>query len=833
MRFTVLLLALASAFTFAADNAAVAPQSATSHKSQATTYGAESITIPQMLSYQGKLTDTLGQPVPNGNYALTFRLYTQLTGGSAIWTEAQTITVKSGLFSALLGAVTPIGSLPDAGALYLSLQVAADPELSPRLRIASAAYAYLTERAANSDLLQGKDTAALDSRYVNEGQASSVSSNMIVDGTIAAVDLNQMGASSGQVMKWTGSAWVPRNDSVGQSSGGTVTSVSQATGIKCTPNPITTTGAVGLDTTYSDGRYIQNQFASNQVASWRIAGQGRCSTAAAGGALLGRNSGSNSYGVWGIGTVAYGVLGQNASTTSGAVGGINYASAYGGSGVYGYGAACYGVEGSSIDNYGVYGHSTNSDGVVGSSVYDYGVMGVSSNSFGVYGHGWNSNGVYGMAGAYPGVRGDDTSTTSAAVEGHNYATSAGGCGVAGFGSAAIGVYGNSSNSYGVQGTSANNFGVRGQSTSSNGVVGYGDTTTTQGYGVYARARNSAVYGKSDYFKGVYGEALDDDGVYGYAHGTTLYHYAGVHGYAGSDSTYGVRGEATVHPGVYGTNSSTHYAAIEGHNTTTSVGSAAVAGFGDTVNVAAYGVYGLARYHGVYGRSKYYNGVRGEALDDNGVSGYYSGTTTSYAGVWGGRGSYGYGVYYSGGLQGSGSKNCVMRTSRGPTALYCQESPENWFEDFGSGTLANGHSHIDLDALFLETVTVDQNHGIKVFLQQTSGDPVNLVVQKGTTGFDVKGPAGSSISFDYRVVAKRKGFEDVRLDVVRAGYNDPYLYPDPNDPQIPAPIRAKRIEAARLAALNNGAGPQPRPSNPTTIRKPAPTGSTPATVAPGK
>jgi hypothetical protein len=254
----VLLLALASAFALAADNAMIAPQPTTSHKPQTTSYGAEAITIPQMLSYQGKLTDTLGVPVPDGNYQLTFRLYTQPTGGSALWTEAQTILVKSGLFAALLGAVTPISSLPESGACYLSLQVAANPELSPRQRIVSAAYSYVSARAANSDLLQGKDTTALDARYVNEGQASSVTSNMLVDGTIAAVDLGQMGASSGQVMKWTGTAWEPRNDSVGQSSGGTVTSVGQATGVVCWPNPIATTGTVGFDSTWGDGRYVNS-----------------------------------------------------------------------------------------------------------------------------------------------------------------------------------------------------------------------------------------------------------------------------------------------------------------------------------------------------------------------------------------------------------------------------------------------------------------------------------------------------------------------------------------------------------------------------------------------
>jgi hypothetical protein len=256
MRVMFVLLALASAFVLAADNAVIAPQSTASHKPQATSLGTEAITIPQMLSYQGRLTDTLGVPVSDGNYQLTFRLYTQPTGGSAVWTEAQTILVKNGLFAALLGALTPITSLPEAGACYLSLQVAASPELSPRQRIVSAAYSYLAERSANTDLLQGKDTTALDARYVNEGQASSVTSNMLVDGTIAAVDLGQMGASSGQVMKWTGSAWAPRNDSVGQSSGGTVTSVSHTTGVVCNPNPITTTGTVGFDSAWGDARFV-------------------------------------------------------------------------------------------------------------------------------------------------------------------------------------------------------------------------------------------------------------------------------------------------------------------------------------------------------------------------------------------------------------------------------------------------------------------------------------------------------------------------------------------------------------------------------------------------
>jgi uncharacterized protein YjbI with pentapeptide repeats len=165
------------------------PQSAIGNRQSTTVNGADAITMPQMFSYQGMLTDTLGVPVADTTYSIEFRLYTAPSGGSAYWNETQTLRTRLGLFSILLGSVTPIGSVPDAGALYLGMAVEGGAELAPRLRIASAAYAYLTERAANADLLQGKDTTALDSRFVNEGQASSVTSNMIVNGTIARNDV--------------------------------------------------------------------------------------------------------------------------------------------------------------------------------------------------------------------------------------------------------------------------------------------------------------------------------------------------------------------------------------------------------------------------------------------------------------------------------------------------------------------------------------------------------------------------------------------------------------------------------------------------------------------
>lgn len=107
----------------------------------------DAISIPRMLSYQGKLSDSLGNPVPDGNYQLTFRLFTQESGGTPFWEETQTIRVINGCFSALLGALSPLTSIPDAGVLYLGMAVQSENELSPRLRIVSAAYAYIAARA--------------------------------------------------------------------------------------------------------------------------------------------------------------------------------------------------------------------------------------------------------------------------------------------------------------------------------------------------------------------------------------------------------------------------------------------------------------------------------------------------------------------------------------------------------------------------------------------------------------------------------------------------------------------------------------------------------------
>ena len=114
---------------------------------------------------------------------------------------------------------------------------------------------------------------------------------------------------------------------------------------------------------------------------------------------------------------------------------------------------------------------------------------------------------------------------------------------------------------------------------------------------------------------------------------------------------------------------------------------------------------------------------------------------------------------------SGTKSAVVDTpSYGQRLLYCMESPEVWFEDLGAGRLQDGTAVVQLDPLFLETVTIDEANPMKVFVTPR-GSSAGLWVEARTVDFVVHENAGgaSNVAFDWRVLAKRKGLEARRLD----------------------------------------------------------------------
>jgi hypothetical protein len=187
--------------------------------------------IPRTVSHQGLLLLPGSGPAPDGNYTMTFRIYSQESGGSALWTEAQTLAVSGGVYNATLGSVTALNLSFDVQ-YWLGVQLSGESEMTPRVRLTSAPYAYravvaeglaggtagdITAVYANDGLTGGAtsgdaplsvgagtgiqvsadavalapsyaDGSAYDARFVNEGQANSVTADMVTPNIVGALD---------------------------------------------------------------------------------------------------------------------------------------------------------------------------------------------------------------------------------------------------------------------------------------------------------------------------------------------------------------------------------------------------------------------------------------------------------------------------------------------------------------------------------------------------------------------------------------------------------------------------------------------------------------------
>jgi len=260
---------------------------------------------------------------------------------------------------------------------------------------------------------------------------------------------------------------------------------------------------------------------------------------------------------------------------------------------------------------------------------------------------------------------------------------------------------------------------------------------------------------------------------------------GVFGTTSSAGGYGVLGSGPF-VGVYGSTSgslSTDYG-VQGVATGNGVG---VAGTGNTISGEGGALGNLA---GVWGDTNlsgttFAAGVAGTA--DNASAGKFFNDSNSYPTLElqnDGSGGLDATVLVAQGQSGvcsmnaGGDLNCTgkmvtaasVNGGASKVALYSMQSPENWFEDFGSGNLRNGVATIALDAQFAQTVNVAA--GYHVFITP-NGDCKGLYVSNKTgVGFEVRELGGgiSTVSFDYRIVAKRAGYENVRFADLTKQFN---------------------------------------------------------------
>ncbi|MBK7091555.1 MAG: hypothetical protein IPH59_07520 [bacterium] len=104
--------------------------------------------VPGKISYQGRLTDNIGLPL-NGQHSLTFKIYTDAAGLGQVWTETQSgVVVTNGLFSVILGSVTPIPLNAFEGqTCYLGIAIDGGIQLLPLHLMVSTPYAFRADIA--------------------------------------------------------------------------------------------------------------------------------------------------------------------------------------------------------------------------------------------------------------------------------------------------------------------------------------------------------------------------------------------------------------------------------------------------------------------------------------------------------------------------------------------------------------------------------------------------------------------------------------------------------------------------------------------------------------
>ena len=87
-----------------------------------------------IIPFSAKLTDSQGKVIDSPK-TVTFRLYTQIIGGSSVWSEVQTnVPISRGILSVNLGAYQDLGTV-DGDEFWVGIAVDTDAEMTPRLKL--------------------------------------------------------------------------------------------------------------------------------------------------------------------------------------------------------------------------------------------------------------------------------------------------------------------------------------------------------------------------------------------------------------------------------------------------------------------------------------------------------------------------------------------------------------------------------------------------------------------------------------------------------------------------------------------------------------------------
>lgn len=144
---------------------------------QTTSPGGQTADIPRVISYQGLLKNSSGQPLPDGLHLITIRFYSDAEGGSPVlWEDVFKVPTNAGVFSILLGSQKP---LPDASTMGQPLWVGVtvdSTDLRPLSQLTSSPYAMSVANSSITTEKMGTDYVGAIS--VNGTKVTSKGSNI-------------------------------------------------------------------------------------------------------------------------------------------------------------------------------------------------------------------------------------------------------------------------------------------------------------------------------------------------------------------------------------------------------------------------------------------------------------------------------------------------------------------------------------------------------------------------------------------------------------------------------------------------------------------------------
>jgi hypothetical protein len=277
-------------------------------------------------------------------------------------------------------------------------------------------------------------------------------------------------------------------------------------------------------------------------------------------------------------------------------------------------------------------------------------------------------------------------------------------------------------------------------------AGYGgeigsDKEAKRGPAVNEYCDFAGVFGTGIYVTGVAGTSVNNIGVYGQAGEGPIGDFLGGGVVGASFEQVGVYGWSELGLGVVGVSESDMQPAVAGLGLSSAVvGTCRTPGPNPPMN--------LPTIAGVLGTSDTQAGVIGTSNMTAGVLGFSNNV-----------GVYGVGANYAAIFRGNflvvgGTKAAAVPFPDGTQrVLYCMESPDLWFEDFGAAKLKRGRVVVRLDADFAKVIKRDY----RVFFTP-EGDCRGLYLRrKSAARFEVRELMGgkSSIAFSYRIVGRRK------------------------------------------------------------------------------